>query len=67
MCDCPETPLLFPQESQNPRMSLRSHTVSKHGQPQEQNSSGNSRGFGGSTLGSSHFGRLAGKLKRLTG
>ncbi|NWR23563.1 INCE protein, partial [Emberiza fucata] len=40
MCDCPETPLLFPQESQNPRMSLRSHTVSKHGQPQEQNSSG---------------------------
>ncbi|NWY31963.1 INCE protein, partial [Pheucticus melanocephalus] len=50
MCDCPETPLLFPQESQNPRMSLRSHTVSKHGQPQELNSSGNSRGFGGSTL-----------------
>ncbi|NWZ10526.1 INCE protein, partial [Agelaius phoeniceus] len=40
MCDCPETPLLFPQESQNPRMSLRSHTVSKHGQPQEQNSNG---------------------------
>ncbi|NXE67805.1 INCE protein, partial [Calcarius ornatus] len=50
MCDCPETPLLFPQESQNPRMSLRSHTVSKHGQPQEQNSSGNSRGLRGAAL-----------------
>ncbi|NXI02894.1 INCE protein, partial [Pachycephala philippinensis] len=38
MCNCPETPLLFPQDFQSPRMSLRSHTVSKHGQPQELNS-----------------------------
>ncbi|NXL81035.1 INCE protein, partial [Leptocoma aspasia] len=38
---CPESPLLFPQDFQNPRMSLRSHTVSRHGQPQEPNSSEN--------------------------
>ncbi|NXC60066.1 INCE protein, partial [Aleadryas rufinucha] len=38
---CPETPLLFPQDFQSPRMSLRSHTVSKHGQPQELNSTEN--------------------------
>lgn len=61
------TPLLFPQDFQSPRMSLRSHTVSKHGQLQETNSSGNSRGFWGSTLGSYRFGRLAGKLEGLTG
>uniref|UniRef100_A0A8C3GTE9 Inner centromere protein n=1 Tax=Corvus moneduloides TaxID=1196302 RepID=A0A8C3GTE9_CORMO len=41
---CPEIPLLFPQDCQSPRMSLRSHTVSKHGQPQEPSSSGNSGG-----------------------
>ncbi|NXE98245.1 INCE protein, partial [Menura novaehollandiae] len=37
--NCPETPLLFPQDFQSPRMSLRSHTVSRHGQPQEPSSS----------------------------
>ncbi|NXU12832.1 INCE protein, partial [Pardalotus punctatus] len=40
-------PLSAAEESkdfQSPRMSLRSHTVIKHGQPQEQSSSGNSRG-----------------------
>ncbi|NXP64502.1 INCE protein, partial [Chloropsis cyanopogon] len=58
MWDCPQSPLLFPQDLQSPRMSLRSHTASKHGQPQEPNSNGNSRGFWGSTLGSYHFGRL---------
>lgn len=63
MCDCPETPLLFPQDFQSPRMSLRSHTVSKHGQPQEPNSSGNSRGFWGSTLGSYHLGGWLGSWK----
>ncbi|NXX24958.1 INCE protein, partial [Nicator chloris] len=41
MCDCPETRLLFPQDLQSPQMSLCSHTVSKHGQPREPNSSEN--------------------------
>ncbi|NWX58654.1 INCE protein, partial [Promerops cafer] len=50
MCPCPETPLLFPQDLQNPRMSLRSHTVSKHGQPQEPNSSENNLNKSGETL-----------------
>ncbi|NXY37158.1 INCE protein, partial [Pomatorhinus ruficollis] len=50
MCDCPETPLLFPQDSQSPRMSLRSHTVSKNGQPQETNSSENNLNKNGETL-----------------
>ncbi|NWR96162.1 INCE protein, partial [Motacilla alba] len=35
---------------QNPRMSLRSHTVSKHGQPQEENSSENNLNKKGETL-----------------
>uniref|UniRef100_A0A8C5UHI7 INCE protein n=1 Tax=Malurus cyaneus samueli TaxID=2593467 RepID=A0A8C5UHI7_9PASS len=35
--------LAFPQDVQSRRMSLRSHTASKHGQPQEPSSSGNSR------------------------
>ncbi|NXU86542.1 INCE protein, partial [Xiphorhynchus elegans] len=42
--NCPETPLLFPQDPQSLQMSLRSHTVTKHGQLQEPSSSGNSRG-----------------------
>ncbi|KAL9850725.1 inner centromere protein [Geothlypis trichas] len=37
-------------ESQNPRMSLRSHTASKQGQPQEQNSSENNLNKNGGTL-----------------
>ncbi|NXW67069.1 INCE protein, partial [Hirundo rustica] len=49
-CNCPETPLLFPQDFQNPRMSLRSHTVSKHGQPQEPKSSENNLNKNGETL-----------------
>ncbi|NWX36589.1 INCE protein, partial [Notiomystis cincta] len=44
---------------QSPGMSLRSHTVSKHGQLQKPNSSGNSRGFWGSTWGKAE------KLRRL--
>ncbi|NXK68907.1 INCE protein, partial [Sylvietta virens] len=64
VCDCPETPLLFSQEFQSSRMSLRSHTVSKHRQPQEPNSSGNCRGFWGSTLESYHFGRRKPSYKR---
>ncbi|XP_050831683.1 inner centromere protein isoform X2 [Serinus canaria] len=44
----PSTPSKL--ESQNPRMSLRSHTVSKHGQPQEQNSSENNLNKNGETL-----------------
>ncbi|NWW06592.1 INCE protein, partial [Oreocharis arfaki] len=47
---CPETPLLFPQDFQSPRMSLRSHTVSKHGQPQEPNCSENNLNKNGGTL-----------------
>ncbi|NWI45644.1 INCE protein, partial [Picathartes gymnocephalus] len=43
-------PLLFPQDSQSPRMSLRSHTVSKHGQPQEPKSSENNVNKNGETL-----------------
>ncbi|NWV48793.1 INCE protein, partial [Daphoenositta chrysoptera] len=35
---------------QSPRMSLRSHTVSKHGQPQETNSSENNLNKNGGTL-----------------
>ncbi|NXR50312.1 INCE protein, partial [Hippolais icterina] len=35
---------------QSPRMSLRSHTVSKHGQPQEPNSSENNLNKNGETL-----------------
>ncbi|NXD05014.1 INCE protein, partial [Certhia familiaris] len=50
VCDCSETPLLFPQDFQSPRMSLRSHTVSKHGQPQEPNSSENNLNKNGETL-----------------
>ncbi|NWT76104.1 INCE protein, partial [Prunella himalayana] len=50
MWDCPETPLLFPQDFQNPRMSLRSHTVSKAEQPQEPNSSENNLNKNGETL-----------------
>ncbi|NWY21702.1 INCE protein, partial [Aphelocoma coerulescens] len=50
MCGCPETPLLFPQDCQSPRMSLRSHTVSKHGQPQEPSSSENNLNKNGATL-----------------
>ncbi|NXR42276.1 INCE protein, partial [Zosterops hypoxanthus] len=49
-CDCPETPLLFPQDFQSPRMSLRSHTVSRNGQPQETNSSENNLHKNGETL-----------------
>ncbi|NXA11165.1 INCE protein, partial [Sapayoa aenigma] len=44
MWTCPETPLLFPQDFQSPRMSLRSHTATKHEQPREPGTSGNSRG-----------------------
>ncbi|XP_074399648.1 inner centromere protein [Zonotrichia albicollis] len=44
----PSTPSKL--EFQNPRMSLRSHTVSKHGQPQEQNSSENNLNKNGGTL-----------------
>uniref|UniRef100_A0A8C3MYI9 Uncharacterized protein n=1 Tax=Geospiza parvula TaxID=87175 RepID=A0A8C3MYI9_GEOPR len=44
----PSTPSKL--ESQNPRMSLRSHTVSKHGQPQEQHSSENNLNKNGGTL-----------------
>ncbi|XP_057883082.1 inner centromere protein isoform X2 [Melospiza georgiana] len=44
----PSTPSKL--ESQNPRMSLRSHTVSKHRQPQEQNSSENNLNKNGGTL-----------------
>ncbi|XP_059704641.1 inner centromere protein isoform X2 [Haemorhous mexicanus] len=44
----PSTPSKL--ESQNPRMSLRSHTVSKHGQPQEQNSSENNLNKNGGSL-----------------
>ncbi|NWZ66021.1 INCE protein, partial [Acrocephalus arundinaceus] len=50
VCDCPETHLLFPQDLQSPRMSLRSHTVSKQGQPQEPNSSENNLNKNGETL-----------------
>ncbi|NWH98478.1 INCE protein, partial [Tichodroma muraria] len=50
MCDCPETPLLFLQDFQSAQMSLRSHTVSKHGQPQEPNSSENNLNKNGGTL-----------------
>ncbi|NXT71520.1 INCE protein, partial [Chaetops frenatus] len=50
MCSCPEIPLLFPQDFQSPRMSLRSHTVSKHRQPQEPNSSENNLNKSGETL-----------------
>ncbi|NXO31736.1 INCE protein, partial [Cisticola juncidis] len=38
------------QDFQSPRMSLRSHTVSKHGQPQETNSSENNSNTNGETL-----------------
>ncbi|XP_059330292.1 inner centromere protein [Ammospiza nelsoni] len=44
----PSTPSKL--ESQNPRMSLRSHTISKHRQPQEQNSSENNLNKNGGTL-----------------
>ncbi|NWV26897.1 INCE protein, partial [Origma solitaria] len=45
-----KSPLLFPQDFQSPRMSLRSHTVSKHGQPQEPSSSENNLNKSGETL-----------------
>ncbi|NXF72239.1 INCE protein, partial [Sclerurus mexicanus] len=48
--NCPETPLLFPQDSQSLRMSLRSHTVSKHGQLQEPSSSESKLNKSGETL-----------------
>ncbi|XP_063253913.1 inner centromere protein isoform X2 [Prinia subflava] len=38
------------QDFENPPMSLRSHTVSKHGQPQETNSSENNLNRNGETL-----------------
>ncbi|XP_039923150.1 inner centromere protein isoform X2 [Hirundo rustica] len=38
------------KDFQNPRMSLRSHTVSKHGQPQEPKSSENNLNKNGETL-----------------
>ncbi|NXR75988.1 INCE protein, partial [Pycnonotus jocosus] len=44
----PSTP--SKQDFQGPRMSLRSHTVSKHGQPQETNSSENNLNKNGETL-----------------
>ncbi|NXA75099.1 INCE protein, partial [Thryothorus ludovicianus] len=44
----PSTPSKL--DFQNPRMSLRSHTVSKHGQPQEPNSSENNSNKKGETL-----------------
>ncbi|XP_068050540.1 inner centromere protein [Anomalospiza imberbis] len=44
----PSTPSKL--DFQNPRMSLRSHTVSKHGQPQEPNSSESSLNKNGETL-----------------
>ncbi|NWT14137.1 INCE protein, partial [Vireo altiloquus] len=50
LCDCPESPLLFPQDFQSPRMSLRSHTVGKHRQPQETSSSENNLNKNGGTL-----------------
>ncbi|NWY48611.1 INCE protein, partial [Sylvia atricapilla] len=50
VCDCPETLLLFPQDFQSPRMSLRSHTVSKNGKAQETNSSENNLNKNGETL-----------------
>ncbi|NXD28149.1 INCE protein, partial [Spelaeornis formosus] len=55
MCVCPETPLLFPQDVQTShrmshRMSLRSHTVSKHEQHQESKSSENNLNKNGETL-----------------
>ncbi|NWV68915.1 INCE protein, partial [Malurus elegans] len=60
---CPQgvLPLSAAEESkdfQSRRMSLRSHTASKHGQPQEPSSSGNSGRVWGRTLGSYRFGRL---------
>ncbi|NWI53991.1 INCE protein, partial [Calyptomena viridis] len=50
MWTCPETPLLFPQDFQSPQMSLRSHTVTKHNQPQELGSSENKLNKNGETL-----------------
>ncbi|NWV89751.1 INCE protein, partial [Machaerirhynchus nigripectus] len=44
----PSTPSKL--DFQSPRMSLRSHTVSKHGQPQEPNSSENNLNKNGGTL-----------------
>ncbi|NWW80430.1 INCE protein, partial [Climacteris rufus] len=48
--NCPEIPLLFPQDFQSPRMSLRSHTVSKQEQLQEPSSSENNLNKNGQTL-----------------
>ncbi|NXU33903.1 INCE protein, partial [Drymodes brunneopygia] len=45
-----KSPLLFPQDFQSPRMSLRSHTISKQTQPQEPNSSENNLNKNGETL-----------------
>ncbi|NXC01903.1 INCE protein, partial [Orthonyx spaldingii] len=44
----PSTPSKL--DFQSPRMSLRSHTISKHGQPQDPNSSGNNLNKNGGTL-----------------
>ncbi|NXK42471.1 INCE protein, partial [Piprites chloris] len=50
MWNCPETLLLFPQDSQSPQMSLCSRTITKHGQPQEPSSSENKLNKSGETL-----------------
>ncbi|NWR35064.1 INCE protein, partial [Tachuris rubrigastra] len=48
--NCPETPLLFPQDSQSPQMSLCSRTISKLGQLQEPSSSESELNKSGETL-----------------
>ncbi|NXY20305.1 INCE protein, partial [Atrichornis clamosus] len=50
MWNCPETPLLFPQDFQSPQMSLRSHTVSRQQQLEEPSSSEKNLNKSGETL-----------------